>query len=147
MPTTKRSRTIAASPQELWAIVGDPYHLPRWWPRVQRVEAVDDSSFTQVMTTERGRSVRADFRLTALDEPVHAGWAQEVEGTPFENLLAASTIDVRLAPDGQATRVTVEQSTRMKGVSRLGGPMVRKASRDLLDAALDGLERLHADGS
>lgn len=146
MPTTRRSRTILATPQELWAIVGDPYHLPRWWPRVLRVEAVDDSSFTQVMTTERGRSVRADFRLTALDEPTHAGWAQEVEGTPFENLLQASTIDVRLKVDGVGTKVTLEQTTRMKGVSRLGGPMVRKASRGLLDEALDGLERLHADG-
>ncbi|MTD43300.1 hypothetical protein GKE82_02990 [Conexibacter sp. W3-3-2] len=147
MPTTKRSRVIPATPQELWTIVGDPYHLPRWWPRVLRVEAVDDSSFTQVMTTERGRSVRADFRLTALDEPTRAGWAQEVEGTPFENLLEASSIEVRLDPQSAGTKVTVVQTTRMKGVSRLGGPMVRKASRTLLDEALDGLERLHADAA
>lgn len=143
MPTTKRSRTIPATPDELWAIVGDPYHLPRWWPRVLRVEAVDDSSFTQVMTTERGRSVRADFRLTALDEPEHVGWAQDVEGTPFENLLEVSTVDIHLRADGAGTKVTVEQTTRMKGISRLGGPMVRKAARGLLDEALDGLERLH----
>ncbi len=40
MPTAQRSRTIAASPQELWDVVGDPHHLPRWWPRVSRVESV-----------------------------------------------------------------------------------------------------------
>ena len=116
MPTTKRSRTIMATPAELWAIVGDPYHLPRWWPRVLRVEAVDDSSFTQVMTTERGRNVRADFRITALDEPHHVGWAQDVEGTPFEGLLESSEIEVHLKVDGPGTKVTIEQSTKMRGV-------------------------------
>jgi len=31
----------------------------------------------------------------------------------------------------------------MRGMSQLGGPMVRKAARSVLDEALDGLERLH----
>ena len=38
MPTTRRTRTIAAPPDELWSTIADPYHLPRWWPRVDRVE-------------------------------------------------------------------------------------------------------------
>ena len=145
MPTTRRSRTIAATPQELWTIIGDPYHLPRWWPRVLRVEAVDEGAFTQVMATERGRNVRADYRLTALDEPQQAAWQQEVVGTPFEHLLEHSGTAVTLSPDGAGTKVTIEQTTKMRGVSRLGGVMVRKAARRLLDEALDGLERLHGD--
>ena len=40
MPTARRSRTVAAPPERVWGTVGDPYHLPRWWPRVTRVEAV-----------------------------------------------------------------------------------------------------------
>ncbi|WP_372791335.1 SRPBCC family protein [Paraconexibacter sp.] len=146
MPTIRRSRTIAASPEDLWRIVGDPYHLPRWWPRVLRVEAVNDSAFTQVMTTERGRNVRADFRLTALDEPTKAAWEQQVAGTPFEHLLDHSSTAVTLSPQAQGTKVTIEQRTKMRGISRLGGPMVRKAGRGLLDEALDGLERLHGEG-
>jgi len=147
VPTTRRSRTIAATPQELWAIVGDPYHLPRWWPRVLRVEAVDEGAFTQVMTTERGRNVRADFRLTALNEPERVGWEQEVQGTPFEHLLDSASTDITLVPaaGGGGTKITVEQRTRMRGVSRLGGVMVRRAARNLLDEALTGLARLVED--
>jgi regulator of protease activity HflC (stomatin/prohibitin superfamily) len=63
MPTARRSRTLAAPPERVWGIVGDPHHLPRWWPRVTRVEAVTDEHFTEVLTTEDGRSLRADFRV------------------------------------------------------------------------------------
>ena len=41
MPSTRRSRTIAAPLQLLWEVVEDPHHLPRWWPRVERIEDVD----------------------------------------------------------------------------------------------------------
>lgn len=146
MPKTRRSRTIPASPQDVWAIVGDPYHLPRWWPRVTRVEAVDEGgAFTQVMATDRGRNVRADFRLTALDEPSRVAWSQDIAGTPFERVLQSSETAITLAPAGAGTKVTIELAQKMRGVSQLGGVMVRKAARGLLDEALDGLERLHRD--
>ena len=45
----RRSRVVAASPDEIWATVGDPYHLPRWWPRVERVELVRGDGFTQLL--------------------------------------------------------------------------------------------------
>ena len=48
MPTARRSRTVPAPPERVWEIVGDPHHLPRWWPRVQRVESVTDEHFTEV---------------------------------------------------------------------------------------------------
>jgi uncharacterized protein YndB with AHSA1/START domain len=67
--TVRRTRTFRASPQELWAIVGDAYHLPRWWPRVTRVESVDDDGFTEVLQTERGTPVRADFRVVSSRAP------------------------------------------------------------------------------
>jgi alkyldihydroxyacetonephosphate synthase len=38
VPTTKHTRTIAAPAGEVWELIGDPHHLPRWWPRVARVE-------------------------------------------------------------------------------------------------------------
>ena len=37
--TTARSRVVAATRERIWHIVGDPWHEPRWRPRVQRVEA------------------------------------------------------------------------------------------------------------
>ncbi len=64
MPTARHTRTIAAPAQELWETIGDPHHLPRWWPRVSRVEDVTESAFTEVLSTKSGRFVRADFHTS-----------------------------------------------------------------------------------
>ena len=63
----RRSRVVAASARRVWATVGDPYHLPRWWPRVERVELVQGDGFTQLLRTEKGRAIRADFRVVRRD--------------------------------------------------------------------------------
>src|SRR3954451_3867424 len=108
MPTTRRSRTIGATPEQIWRTVGDPHHLPRWWPRVQRVEAVDAERFTEVLATDKGRSVRADFRVLDSRAAELRRWEQEIVGSPFERLLRSAETEVRLEPDGAgATRVTL----------------------------------------
>jgi carbon monoxide dehydrogenase subunit G len=140
--TTSRSRTLGASPQELWAIVGDAHHLPRWWPRVTRVETVDDDSFTQVFQTAKGKPVRADFRVVSSSAPRERSWAQQVKGTPFERILARSETEIRLEPDGDATRVAISLAQRPRGLALLGTFMVRAAARRQLEEALDGLEAL-----
>jgi uncharacterized protein YndB with AHSA1/START domain len=135
---------ISATPEQLWRTVCDPHHLPRWWPRVQRVEAVDAERFTEVLGTEKGRSVRADFRVLESSAPEVRRWSQEVEGSPFERLLRSAEIEVRLAPeDASGTRVTLTIRQRLRGVGALGGFLVRRAARRQADEALDGLARLH----
>jgi uncharacterized protein YndB with AHSA1/START domain len=144
MPVTRRSRTLPAAPAVVWATVADAHHLPRWWPRVERVEAVGERAFTEVLRSDKGAQVRADFRVVERREPELVAWEQEVAGTPFERVLAAARTTVALAPDGGgATRVDLELAQRMRGVSRLGGFLVRRAARRQLDGALDALERLH----
>jgi uncharacterized protein YndB with AHSA1/START domain len=150
MPTARLSRTIAAPADELWEVVRDPHHLPRWWPRVTRVEDVDGDAFTEVMTTAKGRLVRADFNLVHSDERGRAlRWAQRVDGTPFSRLLASAETEVRLTPvaaheDSRvATEVTIELSQTLAGFfSRFGGYMVRRAATATIAEALDGLERI-----
>ena len=144
MPTARRSRTIAAAPPQVWETVGDPHHLPRWWPRVQRVEAVDRERFTEVLGTDKGRSVRADFRVLESRAPEVRRFRQEIEGSPFERLLRSAETTIRLAPDGAGgTRVTLEIRQRLRGVGAFGGFMVRRATRRLADEALEALDRLH----
>lgn len=145
MPTVRRSRTLRATPQEIWAIVGDAHHLPRWWPRVMRVEAVEEDAFTQVLTTSKGVPVRADFHVRESLAPHVRSWAQQLVNTPFERVLAESRVEVRLEPVGEAgTRVAMALVQRVRGVAVLGSFMVRSAGRRQLDAALDGLEALVA---
>jgi uncharacterized protein YndB with AHSA1/START domain len=164
VPTARASRTISASPEDLWALIGDPHHLPRWWPRVTRVEDVEGGAFTEVFSTRKGRLVRADFNLILKDDRERIlRWAQRVQGTPFERVLRAAETEVRLAPappsEGQdgmpegagdgapgrvpATEVTIELHQVLGGVfARLGSFMVRRAAAETIDEALDGLARI-----
>jgi carbon monoxide dehydrogenase subunit G len=145
MPDASRSRTIAAPAQELWDVICDPHHLPRWWPRVSRVEDVEQDAFTEVLKTAKGKVVRADFELVETDEHARrVTWAQRVEGTPFGRLLQAAETEVRLEPDTpQRTKVTIELRQLLNGVfPRFGGYMVSRAARATLEEALDGLERI-----
>jgi uncharacterized protein YndB with AHSA1/START domain len=140
VPTTRRERTIDADPRRVWELVEDPHHMPRWWPGVERMEAVEDDRFTQVFYTKRGRTVRMDFRLLASEPPARRVWEQELVGTPFERVLAQAITEIQLEPtDDGRTRVTIALTQKLRGYSRTGGFMLRRATRRRLDEALDGL--------
>jgi carbon monoxide dehydrogenase subunit G len=144
VPTTRRSRVVAAPPGVVWGTVGNPAQLPRWWPKVVRVEGADDRGFTEVLATARGRSVRADFVVLERSAGQMLAWGQELAGTPFERILRTAETAVRLEPAGEAaTRVTLEQRQRLRGAAALGGLVVRRATRRILDEALDALEEVH----
>jgi len=146
VPTTRVSRTLAASPETVWAVVADPWHQARWWPRVVRMEAVEDDCFTQVLGTARGRGVRADFRILETEPQRRLRWEQQLEGTPFERLLAEAVTDVELAPadDGERTSVTIELRQRLLGWSRLAPFLFKRAARRQLAEALEGLDQVVA---
>ena len=141
MPTVRRSRSLTAPPETVWRVVADPQHLPRWWPRVERVEDDDGEAFTQLLRSGRGRAVRADFRRTGADEHRWVAWEQLLEGTPFERLIRQATTRVDLAAAGSGCEVTLTETQRLRGFSRFAPWLFRRAARERLDGALDGLER------
>jgi uncharacterized protein YndB with AHSA1/START domain len=152
MPTARRSRTIAAPAQELWELLCDPHHLPRWWPRVTRVEDValadtgEADAFTEVMRTRKGKLVRADYSVRR-DESQHTlTWVQRIAGTPFASVLKASETELRLAPvgvgaaeafgeaggppaSGSQTEVTIELRQEMAVGSARYSPFMSLAPR------------------
>lgn len=169
MPTARASRTIAAPADQLWSILSDPYHLPRWWPRVTRVEDVAEGGFTEVMKTRKGKTVRADFEVVTVDE--ESGtlvWEQRLEGTPFAAVLASSETELRVVPvsvagellesgipgaPAAASEVTIELRQEMTAqpalaiagrslIPSMGRRMVRRAAARMIAEALDGLERI-----
>lgn len=138
-----RSRTVPAAPADVWAIVGDPGGLPRWWPRVERVESVDAAGFTEVYKTKKGRTVRADFRIATLEHEQEIRVVQQLAGTPFERIFSKASKRCVVAPaDGGGTRLTVELDQTPAGMARFGGFMVRGAMRKQLDEGLDALAAL-----
>jgi uncharacterized protein YndB with AHSA1/START domain len=138
----RSSRTLPAPPEQLWELIADPHHMPRWWPGVERMEGVAPDRFTQVFKTKRGRSVRIDFRVLVSEPPNTRAWEQEVAGTPFERVLRSSVIEVRLDPVPAGTEVTISQEQKLRGYSRTGGFLVRRATAAKLDEALEGLARI-----
>jgi hypothetical protein len=99
------------------------------------------SRWTTVLGTERGKGVRADYRCTSAATGERYVWKQEVEGTPFERILRYSRLEIQLEGGSDATVVRLASSERLRGLSRLGSPMMRTATRRRLDEALDGIER------
>lgn len=141
MPSVSRTRTMAAPPDVVWRVVSDPYHLPRWWPRVERIENADGERFTELLRTAKGHAVRADFRRAGAEDGVKVAWEQITEGTPFERLLQFARTEVALAPVGEGTEVRLTLEQKLRGWSRMGPFFFSRAGRRTLDEALDGLER------
>lgn len=147
MARVTRTRTLEAPAGDVWKLVSDPYNLPRWWPRTSRVENVDRkdggrrTQWTKVLQTAEGRGVRADFRCVSSAERERYVWEQELAGTPFERHLKSLRVEVGLRERDGGTEVSLTEEQTLKGMSRLGSPLMRRARGDILDEALDGLER------
>jgi uncharacterized protein YndB with AHSA1/START domain len=141
-----RTRTLQAPVDAVWKLVSDPYNLPRWWPRTARVENVDAkpggkrTRWTKVLQTGEGRGVRADFRCISSAEGERYAWEQELEGTPFERHLNALRVEIGMRERGGGTEVSLTEEQSLKGMSKLGSPLMRRARKEILDEALDGIE-------
>lgn len=143
MPEVRVERTIGAPPADVWRIAADPAHLPRWWPRTIRVEGLAGTGrrarWTQVLEARSGAAVRADYRCTESTEGERAVWEQQIEGTPFEKVLRSAEIELRIEPVSAGTKVELRARQALRGLSRLGAPMMKSAWRKTLAGALTGL--------
>jgi uncharacterized protein YndB with AHSA1/START domain len=141
---------VSAPPEEVWRLISDPHSLPRWWPRVSRVENVERKSggrrsqWTKVLETSEGRGVRADYRCLSSAENERYVWEQELEGTPFARHLRSSRVEIGLRGREGGTEVNLSSAQSLKGLSRLGSPLMRRGQGAILDEALDGIERATA---
>ena len=147
MPSISRRRTLRASPEEVWAVVSDPERLPAWWPSVTRVEEATPEAWTEVLSSPRGKLVRADYTLVETEPLRRRVWRQEVAESPFERVLAESLRSVELAPERDgSTTVGIAVRHRPRGWARFGFIQLRKAASRQVDEALDGLEALLTGG-
>jgi uncharacterized protein YndB with AHSA1/START domain len=143
---TVRRRAIPTSQADAWSVISDPHHLPRWWPETQRVENVtgngEGMSWTQVLGTRKGRGVRADYTCTDWREGEVFGFGQHIEGTPFEKHLRGQDVLISVTPSDGGSEVSIERDLRLRGVSRLGAPMMTRGGGRILEQALEGLEKI-----
>jgi uncharacterized protein YndB with AHSA1/START domain len=138
--TVSRTRSIRAGADALWAVITDPDHLPRWWPGVARVEDVTPGAWTKVLRAPKaGKAVRADYSLVESEPLERLTWRHEVEESPFERLMTDALYEFELEPEDDATRVRLTARLKLRGMSRLGGWQVRRATGRRLAEALEGL--------
>lgn len=109
------------------------------------MEAVRDGAFTEVLTSPKGKVVRADFSLVREQRPRLIVWAQQVEQTPFARVLKSAETEIGLAAvDGgerPSTQVWIEMRQSLRGfMAKLGSRLVKRAAIKTIEDALDGLE-------
>ena len=85
--------------------------------------------------------MRADYRCLSSAEGERYVWEQQLEGTPVRAPPAQLRIEIGLRDDGEGTEVAIASEQSLRGLSRLGSPMMRRGQGEILDEALDGIER------
>lgn len=138
----RRERSVTAPPEEVWRVISDPERLPAWWPGVSRVEEPSPEAWTKVLSSPRGKMVRADYTRLAAEEPALLRWRQEVEESPFERILHSSITEIALAPEAGGTRVRISIEHRPRGWARFSPVQMRAAALRQVQGALDGLADL-----
>jgi uncharacterized protein YndB with AHSA1/START domain len=138
----RRETVVPKAVDEVWRVISDPARLPDWWPGVTRVEDATAMAWTTVLSSAKGKAVRADYTRVAATEPERLVWSQELAATPFERILAESTTSLELAPEAGGTRVVLELDQKPRGWARLAPFQFRAAGKRQVEGALEGLERL-----
>ena len=138
----RRERIVPAPAADVWRVVSDPARLPQWWPGVSRVEEASPEAWTKVLTSSKGKSVRADYTRLEAQEARRLLWRHEVQESPFERILAESMTEIVLDPEDGRTRVEIAVSHQPRGWARLSPFQLRAAATKQVEGALEGLERL-----
>jgi uncharacterized protein YndB with AHSA1/START domain len=142
----RRDSVVRAAPELVWRLVSDPSRLAQWWPGVTRVEEATPEAWTTVLSSPKGRMVRADFTRVEVDEPSRLVWRQEVEESPFERILQSAVTTLELSPADEGTRVAIALDQRPRGWARFSPFQFRAAGKRQVEGALEGLhERLDGE--
>ena len=138
----RRDTVVAAAPAEVWRTVSDPQSLPRWWPGVTRVEDATAEAWTKVLSSPRGKTVRADYTRIEAVENERLVWRQELAESPFERILAFAETSVTLAAAEGGTKVEVALEQKPRGWARFAPLQFRAAGVRQVQGAIEGLDAL-----
>jgi uncharacterized protein YndB with AHSA1/START domain len=151
MPSVTRKRFLAASPDRVFDLISDPRRLTEWWPRVVRVEHVAGkpgaarTRWTNVLAADSGRKLRLDYCCLASNRPERYQWEHELEGTPFAEHLLSQVNEIILVAKSDGTEVRLSSTHTLRGSARLAGFAMKRSQKEMLEGALNGLERVFSE--
>jgi uncharacterized protein YndB with AHSA1/START domain len=128
------TRELLAAPEDVWALVSEPYHLSDWWP-----------GYATVQPDRRGLAAGARWQIVRsrqtglLRKPGGSGLivVEAVEpwrALAWRDIEQGFTAEVRIVPSGRNTRAALT----------LDAPWWRLVTEGLRSAPRDALTRLHA---
>jgi len=145
--TVSRSRFLSAPPPEVWRLVSSVERLPEWLTFAEAAETLEGEGAGRLQRIHghwgKQRS-EVDQRITGWEAPRRLEWRHEAErldGKPSPVFARETRVEVRLEPEGDGTRVTLESA--QVPASPLKGLLLRLLSRRQLgNAYTRSLERL-----
>jgi len=149
MITVACSRSVPAPRDTVWQVVSSVERLPDWLTFAEAAETLDGEGGGRLHRIYghwgRQRS-EIDQRITSWDPPRRLEWRHEAErldGKPAPRFARDTRVEIRLEPDGEGTRVTLESF--QQPASALKGLVMRVLSRRGLASAYEqSLRRLEA---
>jgi carbon monoxide dehydrogenase subunit G len=114
MAEGKATATVAAAPDEVWAVVGDFGGLAEWMDSVESCEVIDDVRVVKTM------GIEVHEALQERDEDAHR-ISYSIVKAPIELDHHLATITVE--PDGDGARVTWEYEIRPDELAGMFGPI------------------------
>lgn len=125
------SRTVAAAPDQVWAVIADPHRHVRTLPPSVSDVRVLDSGEIECVVSAMGRSERMRVRRTVM-EPPRRLVEERVDGT------REGRTEFLIEPQGAGSRVTL---TAEIALPRLVAAVAKGPVEQGLQQQLAGLER------
>ena len=139
--------TIAATPEQVWALVTDVSRIAQWWPRAVSGSVIDGEGVGRTQTIEldwgrRRATVRQ--RVTAWEPPYRYGWRVVGERFGDRDLppVADQQISIDVARDGPLARVAI--LGMYEPIGPRGAIAVRQIARLARHTFKDALHRIEA---
>lgn len=121
-------RTITATPEEVFAVLLDPYCYPKWVVGAKAIRAVDEgwpapgSSFHHRLGATPLVEIRDRSEVLALDAP------RGITLRTFLRPLGIARVDIRVVPTGDEILVelkeVLERNTLLRNIARLLDPFI-----------------------
>ncbi|NYI46965.1 uncharacterized protein YndB with AHSA1/START domain [Nocardioides aromaticivorans] len=131
VPTLQDHEPIAASPETVWALVGDPTRMAEWSPQVDSTRLAGDATACAVGTRFTNRNVQGELAWITHGEVVRHEPGRALAFRIEENWAVWS---FELEPTADGGTVLHQRRDAPDGISEL--------SRQLTDAYLGGMETL-----